>query len=251
MNVINILIGFLILFLLYQLAEANGQGLIDIPGKPYSILFLFLLVIPTAYLVARWQGDNGLASYGMGLSAGWWQNYMCGLGIGLAIQTILEFVAVQFGVRHVANIHFSWGAFLGGIVWVLFTNFPAAAGEDLVTRGYLWRFMQTSPVLVFVLCSALVYTLNHVIRLLTRPITDWYHLPFLGITLAYALYQTNSLWFVMGLHQAGNVTLAVMRQIMDVTNTTNVQKRIIFGTLFEVAMFLSIALMILLMKSIA
>jgi hypothetical protein len=66
MDIANILVGFLILFLLYQLAEANGQDLIDFPGKPYSILLLFLLVIPAAYWVARWQGDDGLASYGMG-----------------------------------------------------------------------------------------------------------------------------------------------------------------------------------------
>jgi uncharacterized protein len=251
MNANNILTGFLILFLLYQLAEANGQDLIDIPGKPYSILLLFLLVIPTAYFVARCQGDNGLAAFRMGLSAGWWQNYLCGLGFGLALQTFLEFIGVQLGVRHVTNTHFSWGAFLGGILWVLFTNFPAAAGEDLVTRGYLWHFMQTSPVLVFVLFSALVYTLNHVIRLLTRPVTDWYHLPLLGITLAYALYHTNSLWFVIGLHQAGNVTLAAMRQIMDITNTTNVKKRMAFGTLFEVVTLLEVALMIPLMESLA
>jgi len=32
-----ILAGFLTLFLLYQLAEANGQNLLKIPGKPYSI----------------------------------------------------------------------------------------------------------------------------------------------------------------------------------------------------------------------
>jgi uncharacterized protein len=250
MNVTTILIGFLILFLLYQLAEANGQDLIELPGKPYSILLLFLLVIPAAYLVARWQGDNGLAAYGMGLSAGWWQNYLCGLGIGLVIQMVLEFIGVQFGVRHVANIHFSWRALLGGMLWVLFTNFPAAAGEDLVTRGYLWRFMQTSPAMIFVLFSALVYTLNHIIRLLTRPVTDWYHLPFLGMTLAYALYHTHSVWFVIGLHQAGNVTLAAMRQMMDITNTTNVKRRIVLGTLFEAIMLLSVIGMILLMKSI-
>lgn len=251
MNTINILIGFFIIFLLYQLAEANGQDMIDVPGKPYSILLLFFLVIPAAYWVARWQGENGLASYGMGLSPGWWQKYLYGLGLGLIIQAILEFIGVQFGVRHVTKIHFSWRVFLGGLLWVLFTNFSAAAGEDLLTRGYLWRFMQSSPVVIFVLSSALVYTLNHVIRLLTRPVTDWYHLPFLGITLAYALYQTNSLWFVIGLHQAGNVTLAVMRQIMDITNTTNIKKRIVFGTVFELVNLLAVAFMISLIKSIA
>lgn len=242
MTTLNLLIGFLILFLLYQLAEANGQDLLRLPGKPYSILLLFLLVIPAAGLVARWQNNSGLASYGMGLHAGWWQNYLFGVGLGLIIQTILEYIGIRFGVRHASNFHFSWRTLAAGILWVLFTNFPAAAGEDLITRGYLWRFMQTSPLLVFVLFSSLLYTLNHLIRLLTRPVTDWYHLPFLGITLAYALYQTGSLWFVIGLHQSGNVIYHLMNQMMDINNTTNIKKLILFGALCELIMLTVVVL---------
>jgi membrane protease YdiL (CAAX protease family) len=180
----------------------------------------------------------------MGLHAGWWQNYLFGVGLGLVIQTILEYIGIQFGVRHVSNFYFSWRTLIAGILWVLFTNFPAAAGEDLITRGYLWRFIQASPLLVFVLLSSLVYTLNHIIRLLTRPITDWYHLPFLGITLAYALHQTGSLWFVIGLHQSGNVIYYLMQQMMDITNTTNIKKRILFGIFSELIMLIVIVLAI-------
>ena len=237
MGVTNLLTGFLVLFLLYQTAEANGQDLLKVPGKPYSIFLLFLLVIPAAELLARWQGDAGISSYGMGLTAGWWQYYLSGVGLGLAIQTILEYFAAQIGVRRIADFRFSWTFLMRGIPWILFANFPAAAGEDLVTRGYPWRFMQTSPLLVFLLSSALLYMLNHIIRLLTRPVTDWYHLPFLGITLAYALYQTGSLWFVIGLHQSGNVIYYGMQQMMKVTNTTNLRQRVLFGIFSEIVLF--------------
>lgn len=241
---IDLLIGFLILFLLYQLAEANGQGLLKFPGKPYSIFALFLLVIPAAHLVARWQGDSGLAAYGMGFHAGWWQNYLLGMGLGLAVQVPLEWLGMRLGVRQVANLRFTWLGLAGGILWAAFTNFPAAAGEDLLTRGYLWRFMQDSPLWVFVLFSALVYTLNHILRLLTKPVTTWYHLPFLGVTLAYALYQTGSLWFVIGLHQAGNVIYSLMQQMMDVANTTDARKRIAFGVLSELVMLAVVVLVV-------
>ncbi len=244
MHPLNILLGFLFLFLLYQLAEANGQDLIRLPGKPYSILLLYLLVIPAAYFVARWQGDDGLASYGMGMNGGWWRDYLFGLGLGAAAQAILEAIGVRLGVRTISNPHFSLRALAGGLAWILLTNFPAAAAEDLVTRGYLWRFMQASPLAVFVLFSALVYTLNHILRLLTRPVTDWYHLPFLGLTLAYALFQTGSLWLVIGLHQAGNLILPLMRQMMDVTNTTDIKKRIGYGILSELAV-LGIVILVL------
>lgn len=240
----DILAGFLILFLLYQLAEANGQGLLKVPWRPYSILLMFLLLLPAADLVARWQGDAGLAAYGMGFNAGWGRNYLFGMGLGLLVQIPLELLGIRLGVRRVANPRFSWRGLFGGFLWAAFTNFPAAAGEDLLTRGYLWRFMQSSPLLAFVLVSALVYTLNHILRLLTRPITDWYHLPFLGMTLAYALYQTGSLWFVIGLHQAGNVIYYLLQQMMDVTNTTNTQKRIMFGILSEMVMFIAVILIV-------
>ncbi|MBI3175277.1 MAG: CPBP family intramembrane metalloprotease [Chloroflexi bacterium] len=249
MNSFIIFSGFLILFLLYQLAEANGQDILNIPGKPYSILLMFLLVLPAAALVARWQDGVGLSAYGMGLLDGWWKNYLFGVGLGLTAQSILEWIGIQLGVRRGARFRFSWRTLCSGLLWTLVTNFPAATGEDILTRGYLWRFMQSSPLLAFVLVSAAVYTLNHVIRLLTRPITDWYHLPFLGLTLAYALYQTGSLWFVIGLHQSGNVIVSLMRQMMDVTNTVNIKKRIIFGVLSEITMLVIIALAMPLMMN--
>jgi uncharacterized protein len=247
---ITTLIGFLVLFLLYQLAEANGQDLLKFPGKPYTIFLLFLLVIPAANLVARWQNDPGLSAYGMGLHTGWWQNYLIGLGLGVTGQAILEFIGVRLGIRQVTDLHFSWLALVTGILWVLFSNYPAAAGEDLITRGYLWRFMSTSPLLVFMLVSSLLYTFNHIIRLLTRPVTDWYHLPFTGFTLAYALYQTGSLWFVIGLHQSGNVIYYLMQRMMNITNTSNIKRRILFGILSEIIILMVVMLAVPLVNKV-
>jgi membrane protease YdiL (CAAX protease family) len=238
MSILAILTGFLVLFLLYQLAEAGAQGVLDFPGRPYTFFLLFLLVIPAADLVARWQGAPGLSAYGMGLHRGWWQNYVLGLLLGTSVQATLEFVGIWLGIRRVSNLRISFRGIILGIGWILFSNFPAAASEDLITRGYVWRFMQQAPLEIFLLISALLYTLNHMIRLLTRPITDWYHLPFLGLTLAYALYQTGSLWLVIGLHQSGNVVYALMQQMMDITNTTDTNKRIGFGILSELILWL-------------
>jgi hypothetical protein len=86
--------------------------------------------------------------------------------------------------------------------------------------------------------------------LLTRPVINWYHLPFLGITLAYALYQTGSLWFVIGLHQSGNVIYYLMQQMMDITNTTNAKKRILFGIFAELIMLTVVVLTIPLVNKV-
>jgi uncharacterized protein len=242
MSISGILIGFLILFLLYQLAEANAQDLLKIPGKPYSIFLLFLLVIPAADLFARWQGAPGLSAYGMGFPPDWWQNYMYGVGLGMAVQTVLEFAGIRLGIRQVSNLRFPLRLLFVGTLWILFANFPAAVAEDLITRGYPWRFMYSIPLAAFMIFSAALYTFNHIIRLLTRPVTDWYHLPILGLTLAYALFQTGSLWYVIGLHQSGNVIYYLMRQMMDVTNTTDTRKRIRFGVVCEL-IFLGVVIL--------
>jgi uncharacterized protein len=242
MSPLLIFIGFLLLFLLYQIAEANGQELLKIPGKPYSIFLGFALVIPVADLVARWQNAPGLSAYGLGLQPGWWQDYLVGLGLGLTIQSLLEFVGIKLGLRQVSGFHFSLRALLTSTLWILFANFPAAAAEDLITRGYLWRYMAASPLLVFMFCSTLVYTLNHSLRLLTRPITDWYYIPLIGLTLAYALYQTGSLWLVIGLHQAGNAVPFVMHKMLDLSNTPDTKKRILFGIISELSMLAAVIL---------
>jgi membrane protease YdiL (CAAX protease family) len=239
----QILTGFAILFLLYQLAEANGQGLIKVPGQPYSIFILFLLVIPAAAVVARWQGQAGLASYGMGLHPGWPLAYLSGLGLGLPLQIGLEWTGARLGIRSFTNLHVSWRTVVLGLLWVLFANFPAAAGEDLVTRGYPWRFMQSSPLLVFLIVSTLLYTFNHIIRLLTRPAANWIHLPILGLTLAFALHQTGSLWYVIGLHQSGNVIYALMQQVLDVSNIAGPRKRMAFNVFSEAVFFLAVILL--------
>ena len=235
-------IGFLLLSLLYQVPEANGQDLLKIPGKPYSTFGLFILIMVAVAIVACWQGGYGLSSYGMGLHPGWWQNYLLGVGIGGITQAVLEMGGVRLGVRRVSEIKLSLTGVMIGMLWILFANFPAAAAEDLITRGYVFRWMQGSPLLVFMIISAVLYTLNHIIRLLTRPVTDWYHLPLTGLTLAYALFQTGSLWYVIGLHQSGNVIYYLMRKMMKVSNTTNTRKRIGYGVISELVFLLVVIL---------
>ncbi len=59
---IGALAGFLLLFLLYQIAEANGLDILHLPRKPLSTFLLYIVVIIAAALVAYGQGANGLAA---------------------------------------------------------------------------------------------------------------------------------------------------------------------------------------------
>ena len=237
------LAGFLTLFLLYQVAEANGLDILHIPRKPLSTFLLFIVVIIAAALVAYGQGADGLAVYSLGLRAGWWQYYLVGVLLGVVVQGVLEWVGLSFKIRKVSDLRFSLIGLAGGFIWILFANFPAAAAEDLITRGYPFRYMQHMPLAAFMIFSSFLYTINHILRLVTKPVTDWYHLPFAGLTLAYALAQTHSLWFVIGLHQSGNVIYYLMRQMMKVENIGSVRRRITYGIASELV-FLGIVVLV-------
>ena len=239
MNV-GALAGFLTLFVLYQIAEANGLDMLHIPRKPLSTFLLFIGVIVAAAVVAYAQGANGLAAYGLGADG--WRYYPLGVLLGVAVQGVMEGLGLALGIRKVSDFRLSLPRLAGGFLFILLANFPAAA-EDLITRGYPFRYMQQTPLVAFMVFSSFLYVINHILRLATKPITDWYHLPFTGLTLAYALAQTHSLWFVIGLHQSGNVIYYLMRQLMNVENTADVRRRIAYGIASELV-FLAVVMLV-------
>jgi len=239
-----IVAGYLAIFLFYQLAEANGQDILSIPPKPLSIFVLFVLTIVVVAIVAYLLGVNGLAAFGLGFEPNWWQYYALGVLLGTAVQAVLERIGVYLHIREVSGFHLNAANLVRHFLWILFANFPAATAEDLLTRGYVFHFMRDQPLIAFVAVSALLYVLNHIIRLVTKPVTDWFYLPFVGVTLAYALARTGSLWLVIGLHQSINVTFYMMQQMMAVKTTTNARRRITYGIVAELIFLLIVVLVL-------
>lgn len=237
-----ILAGYLAIFLFYQIAEANGQDILSIPPKPLSTFSLFILTAVVVAVVARLLGVNGLAALGLGFEPNWWQYYAGGVLLGTAVLAVLERIGIYFQIREVSGFHFDAANLIRHFLWILFANFPAAAAEDLLTRGYVFYFMRDQPLVTFVAISTLLYVFNHVIRLVTKPITDWFYLPFIGVTLAYTLARTGSLWLVIGLHQAINVTFYMMQQMMAVKTTRNIRRRIAYGVVAELLFLLVVVL---------
>ena len=237
-----ILSGYLAIFLFYQIAEANGQDILSIPPKPLSTFSLFILTVVVVAVVVHLLGVNGLAALGLGFEPNWWQYYVGGVLLGTAVLAVLERIGIYFQIREVSGFHFNAANLIRHFLWILFANFPAAAAEDLLTRGYVFHFMRDRPLVTFVAISTLLYVFNHIIRLVTKPITDWFYLPFIGVTLAYTLARTGSLWLVIGLHQSINVTFYMMQQMMEVKTTKNIRRRITYGIVAELIFLLIVVL---------
>lgn len=239
---LTILGGYLAIFLFYQIAEANGQDILSIPPKPLSTFILFILSVVVVAVVARLLGVKGLAAFGLGFEPNWWKYYVGGVLLGTAVLAVLERIGIYFQIREVSGFHFNPADLIRHFLWILFANFPAAAAEDLLTRGYVFHFMREQPLVTFVAISTLLYVFNHAIRLVTKPITDWFYLPFIGVTLAYTLARTGSLWLVIGLHQSINVTFYMMQQMMEVKTTKNIRRRITYGVVAELIFLLIVVL---------
>ena len=195
-NLLSVLGGFLLLFAVYHFPEFYNELWI---AAVFKIGFLFV-----SFFVARWQGLKGLAGFGLGLHKGWYANLLKGLLIGAVFFALSVLLSVILGYDQLTTV-----APLADILKqlplvLLMTVFPSVA-EDILTRGYLYAHSkERMNMRVFILFSSSVYVLNHIWRLGDHPSVLIY-LFILGLALAYALWQTRSLWLAFGIHWGSNI----------------------------------------------
>ncbi|HVZ57554.1 MAG TPA: CPBP family intramembrane glutamic endopeptidase [Chitinophagaceae bacterium] len=202
--------GFLLLFLVYHVAEFFPSFWVMALTK---VGFL-----PLSYLLARWQGWKGLGGYGLGLQGRWWRFLAAGLLIGMLFFGLSEGLSLLAGFTRVVAFH-GWESY--GQKWpllVLYTVFPSVA-EDILTRGYLFghlhnRFRPAG----WMLCSAGVFTLNHIWRLGEDP-SVWAYLFLLGCALAWTVVQTRSLWLAFGIHWGSNLAFESSNTLVSLEET--------------------------------
>jgi len=213
-NVISVLGGFLILFLLYHLPEIFQRHF----QKPLlGVLELgMLLMVFAAWWIGEIQVGTGLQAYGLFS----FRKYSKNLAIGLLIGFALFFSSSLFTVAlnwNQLSIHISW--FNLSIQVLLFsagTLLPSLA-EDLLTRGYLFAHWPDNwPKSILILLSAVIYVLNHIFRL-NRPDVMLY-LFVLGILLMWCLIITRSLWLTLGLHWGTNIGYQILSRILTVNS---------------------------------
>jgi membrane protease YdiL (CAAX protease family) len=197
---LKFLSGFIILFFIYHFPEFFTALWV---AAVFKISFLFI-----AFLLARWQGWNGLGGYGLSLHRLWWKNLLLGIFIGCAFWAIAEILSLLAGFENFISIKNIQAVLTSLPLALLMTFFPSIA-EDLLTRGYLFgHFSKQIRPPVFIFFSAMVYVLNHIWRL-HDDVSVLAYLFILGLSLAWALVYTKSLWLTLGLHWGGNILFAL------------------------------------------
>lgn len=187
--------GFLLLFTVYHLPEFFDAFWIMAVCR---IGFLIL-----AFFLARWQGWKGLGGYGLPFHAGWWKNLLPGILLGMITFAVSQLIALLLHWETLTLQVSAAGVLQQLPILLLFTFFPSMA-EDILTRGYLHAHLRSLGAEMWIVCSALVFTGNHIWRLNNGAAVICYLLV-MGLVLAYAVRTTGSLWLAFGIHWGLNI----------------------------------------------
>lgn len=202
-------LGFTLLFLLYQSAEGVGDRLLhSFPAQAA----LMLACVVAAWPVSRWLGFRGLEAFALpqrGRALAW-------LPPLLALAFALKIVALQAGLAlgiYLPDPAAAPAGALAAALPMLLSTFVPSIAEDILTRGFPYRAaaIRWRRGVAFVAASSLLYVLNHLYRLSLGPM-EWLMLFVFGLAYATALWRTGSLWAAVGLHwgwNLGNAALAI------------------------------------------
>jgi membrane protease YdiL (CAAX protease family) len=202
--------AFLILFLLYQSAEGVGGRLLQNFAVQASLMTLALLA---AWPVGRWllQGrgyrayaleprrDLALLLGGALLLAFAAKAAALALGLGLGIYRLAPAQPAAPAAATAA----------GTVLFLMLSTFIPSLAEDILTRGFWYRFGPWRSGARFLVLSSAVYVTNHIYRLDKGPV-EWLTLFAFGLAYAAALLRTGSLWAALGLHWGWNLANALL-----------------------------------------
>lgn len=168
----------------------------------FKIGFLFV-----AFFVAKIQGLHGFGGYGLSLRPSGMSTLFRGLAIGLLFFLLPFFLSIFLNFEYIIDTDTAHHAIRQFPVILLMTFVPSLA-EDILTRGYLFGHFKFLKPSVWVLISTIIYVLNHIWRLDDGAAVLSY-LTFLGIALAIAVLNAQSLWLAFGIHWGANIAYEV------------------------------------------
>lgn len=209
-STIKLITGFLVLFAAYHGAEY----MILFRNSSTGFLAMQALFFLLAFLVARWQGFSGLATWGLTGGGRGLRNLGTGLLVGGLLYSSYFITSLKTGYNTIDSVPPA-NQFIPAFLLFTLGTFFSSVSEDILTRGYLFRhFGEKLPPNGLVLFSALVYVLNHIYRLKDGPLV-WLYLFIIGIFLMLALVRTRNIWLTAGLHWAGNIVYHTTNSIIS------------------------------------
>lgn len=201
--------GFVLLFAIYHFPE-------------YYPLFWVMAVFKigfllAAFITARAQGWKGLGGFGLALKKPAATDLLKGLLTGMVIFSASFIISLFAGFEKYEGMMPAAMVFKNLPMLLLMTVIPSV-DEDILTRGYLFGHLaKWLPRWGWVLISAAVFLLNHIWRLGDGPAVLAY-IFMMGLTLAYTVWQTRSLWLAFGIHWGSNLAFEYTNAFVKTTS---------------------------------
>jgi len=206
-------LGFMALFACYHAAEY----MMLFQNSPTGFLGLSIVFFVVAWLLAKWQGLPGLTAWGMIFEKKAWDQLGTGLAVGIIVYILFTLSSFALDIDRIKEIPPA-SVFISQFLLFAFGTFFSSLSEDVLTRGYLYRFF-TGKMNGYVLIglSSLVYLGNHIHRLAEGP-AFWSYILIIGIFLMLAMVRTGTIWLTLGLHWAGNIVYHTTHSVMHTVN---------------------------------
>ncbi len=168
----------------------------------YFIIFWLLLAF--SFLAAKFLDKRPPASIGFSFHSRFLIEYLQGVGIGIALVSLLFFLELSAGHLEVSFRHLSGALLKDILVIALLTTFFQSAFEELFFRGYLFQtLIEGTNAFFAVLILSVLFGIGH----LVTPNSSWIvavNLSVFGAMHAIAYLKTRSLFMASGLHFSWN-----------------------------------------------
>jgi uncharacterized protein len=207
-------LAFLLLFVAYQLPEGLGARILHSFPVQAALMVAFL---PMAWLAGRRLGFRGLDAWYLGLRPGWGLLLAAAFALALLAKAATLAVGAGAGIYRIAfPAGLTAGSACLSALALLPETFIPSVAEDIVTRGFLMRALPgLSRRRLFIACSALLYTLNHIYRFQEGAL-ELARIFCFGLAYAAALYYSRSLWAAVGLHWGWNFAGQLGDRVADI-----------------------------------
>ncbi|WP_373055878.1 type II CAAX prenyl endopeptidase Rce1 family protein [Zunongwangia sp. H14] len=224
--------SFLVLFLLYHLAEYMIMF-----KDSASLFFIFqFMFFGAALLAGHWYSQNGLKAWGLPISPKPVLFVLLGIMLGVILYSVPWGLAIYLDIEKVTDIpslHIIIKNSLVFAVGVLFTSFS----EDILTRGLVYRLLEGKLRPVYIIfISALIYLLNHIYRL-NDGLEVLLYLFLLGIVFAIPLINSKNLWITGSMHWAGNLFFFISHNLVQTEEMPGI---ISYNMLFSIILLIMI-----------
>lgn len=215
-EILKTLTSFIVLFVLYHLAEYMIVFKNHVAGF-FIFQFLFFL---SAWVLGNWNQKNGFDFWMLSFSKLKAKHFLIGLILGLILYGVPYIISLSLGIESISKIPTLTDILKASIpfsIGVLFSSFS----EDILTRGTVFSLLNGKAKTGWIiLISSTLYLLNHIYRL-NDGLETLSYLFLLGVLFVIPLIITKKLWITGFMHWSGNTFFFVSHNVIQTDSKLN------------------------------